>query len=137
MAWRANLYFRACALTHLSVACKFGELPRARAPPRNQLNKRIILRNDNGRESACKRPSILLLTKLLHCYKVRRCPFAVCSITRVQTKVARIFRCQRKRAYIMRRADFIVYRSAIFKPGEVRQGIGIYRALQSRHVVNP
>ena len=72
---------------------------------------------------------IYSLTKLLHCYVIPYCSFAVCSITRVQTKVVDNFRCQRQRTYVMRRVNTIQYCPAIFKPSDVSQRICIHCTL--------
>lgn len=80
---------------------------------------------------------IYSLTKLLHCYVIRGCSFAVCGITRVHAKVVGSFRRQRQRTFVMRRVNTIHYCSASFKPGEISRRICIHCALHGRHLANP
>ena len=80
---------------------------------------------------------IYSLTKHFHCYVIPCCSFAVCSITRVQTKVVGSFRRQRQRTYVMRRVNTIQYCPAIFKPGDISQRICIHCTLYGRPLANP
>ena len=80
---------------------------------------------------------IYSLTKLLHCYVIPYCSFAVCSITRVQAKVVDSFRRQRQRTHVMRRINTMQYGSAIFKPGDISQRICIHCAPYGGHLANP